>query len=48
MSITSAKRSHKKRQRKHGFRARMATRQGRKTISRRRAKGRKQVAVKGY
>ena len=48
MSITLAKKSRKKRQRKHGFRARMATRQGRKTINRRRAKGRKQVAVSGY
>jgi len=48
MSITSAKRSLKKRARKHGFRARMATRQGRKIMNRRRAKGRKKIAVKGY
>ncbi len=48
MSITLAKKSHKKRRRKHGFRARMKTRQGRKILSRRRAKGRKQVAVAGY
>jgi len=48
MSITTAKKSLKKRARKHGFRARMATRQGRKTINRRRAKGRKRLAVKGY
>ncbi len=48
MSITLAKKSRKKRQRKHGFRARMATRQGRKIINRRRAKGRKEVAVSGY
>ena len=42
------KKSRKKRQRKHGFRARKATRQGRKILQRRRAKGRKQIAVDGY
>ena len=48
MSVTLFKKSHKKRNRKHGFRARMATKSGRKILNRRRAKGRKKIAVRGY
>jgi large subunit ribosomal protein L34 len=35
----------KKRQRKHGFRARMATKNGRKILSNRRSTGRTRVSI---
>jgi large subunit ribosomal protein L34 len=45
MSVTFFRKSKKKRNRKHGFLARMATHDGRKIVNRRRAKGRKRLVV---
>jgi large subunit ribosomal protein L34 len=45
MSVTTAKKTNLKQVRKHGFRARMKTKDGRAVISARRAKGRKSLTV---
>jgi len=45
MSVTFFRKSRLKRNRKHGFRKRMATKDGRKIINARRRAGRKRLAV---
>ena len=46
MSVTFFKKSRVNRNRKHGFLKRMASHDGRNIIRRRRAKGRKRLAVR--
>lgn len=48
MSVTVFKKSHRKRRKKHGFRARMKTKDGRTILNRRRSKKRTRLGVKEY
>jgi large subunit ribosomal protein L34 len=48
MSVTCFRKSLKKRLRKHGFLVRMRSKDGQKIIARRRASGRKCLAVQTY
>lgn len=48
MSVTVFRKSNKKRRRKHGFLKRMATKDGRRIVNRRRSRKRKTLAPSRY